>query len=122
MKIQESAEDYLEAILILNKAGTVRSIDVAHYLQFSKPSVSNAMKALRASGHIVTDKDGSITLTNSGEAVAKRIYERHCLMTDWLVGLGVNPKTAAEDSCRIEHDISEETFCKIKEYINAQGK
>lgn len=117
MKIHESAEDYLEAILILRSQGDVHGVDVARKLGYSKPSVSNAMKALRASGHILTGESGAITLTCAGEEIAQRIYERHCLITDWLVSIGVNAQTAVEDACRIEHDISEETFDKIKASI-----
>lgn len=118
MKIQESAENYLEAILVLGvKNGSVRAIDVAHHLDFSKPSVSRAMGLLRENGYILIDKDGSIALTDSGREIAERIYERHSLMTEWLVALGVPPDVAAEDACRIEHDISEETFSKLKAHI-----
>ncbi len=118
MKIQESGEDYLESILILKQAhGTVRSIDVAHHMNFSKPSVSRAMGLLRANGYITMEKDGLIELTPAGLEVAKRIYERHQLLTRWLMALGVSAETAAEDACRIEHDVSEETFLKVKEHI-----
>ena len=105
MNIHESAENYLEAILILkNERGAVRSIDIAQHMQFSKPSVSRAMSLLRGDGYITVDSE--------------RIYERHRLMTDWLVRIGVSPDTAAQDACKIEHDISEETFKKLKEHIN----
>ena len=111
MNIHESAENYLEAILILkNERGAVRSIDIAQHMRFSKPSVSRAMSLLRG--------DGFIELAESGLAIAERIYERHRLMTDWLVRIGVSPDTAAQDACKIEHDISEETFKKLKEHIN----
>lgn len=119
MKIQESAENYLEAILVLKqKNGAVRSIDIVHQLEFSKPSVSRAMGLLKESGYVTMDKDGWIELTEAGLEIARRIYERHRLMTDWLVEIGVSPAVAAEDACRIEHDISEETFDKIKKHIN----
>ena len=119
MKIQESAENYLEAILVLmQKNGQVRSIDVAHYTGFSKPSISRAMGLLRENGYITMDKDGFINLTEAGMEVASRIYERHRLLTQWLTALGVSPETAAEDACRIEHDISEETFLRLKDHIN----
>lgn len=118
MKIQESGEDYLESILILKEAhGSVRSIDVARHMNFSKPSVSRAMGLLRENEYITMDKDGLIELTPAGLEVARRIYERHQLLTKWLVSLGVSPTSAAEDACRIEHDISEGTFQKMKEHI-----
>ncbi len=119
MNIHESAENYLEAILILkNERGAVRSIDIAQHMQFSKPSVSRAMSLLRGDGYITVDSDGFIELAESGLVIAERIYERHRLMTDWLVRIGVSPDTAAQDACKIEHDISEETFKKLKEHIN----
>ena len=119
MNIHESAENYLEAILILkNERGAVRSIDIAQHMRFSKPSVSRAMSLLRGDGYITVDPDGFIELAESGLAIAERIYERHRLMTDWLVRIGVSPDTAAQDACKIEHDISEETFKKLKEHIN----
>ena len=107
MNIHESAENYLEAILILkNERGAVRSIDIAQHMQFSKPSVSRAMSLLRGDGYITVDSDGFIELAESGLVIAERIYERHRLMTDWLVRIGVSPDTAAQDACKIEHDIS----------------
>ena len=119
MNIHESAEDYLEAILILREQlGMVRSIDIVHHLDYTKPSVSVAMKRLRENGYITMDKDGFINLTEAGMEVASRIYERHRLLTQWLTALGVSPETAAEDACRIEHDISEETFLRLKDHIN----
>ena len=118
MKIQESAEDYLEAILaIREKKGTARSIDVAHHLNYSKPSVSRAMSLLRENGYVTMDKDGLLDLTDAGMAIAARIYERHRLLTEGLTALGVSPEVAAEDACRIEHDISEETFSRLKAHI-----
>ena len=115
MKIQESAENYLETILILkNKNGTVRSIDIANELGFSKPSVSVAMKNLRENGYIEVDSSGYITLLDSGRKIAEKIYERHTTLSKWLVSLGVDAKTAAEDACRIEHIISSESFEAIK--------
>ena len=117
MSLHESGEDYLEAILVLQeKKGTVHSIDVAQYLGYTKPSVSRAMSILRASGHIVMEKDGRLKLTEEGLQVAGSIYERHKLLTDWLIHLGVSPTTAAEDACKIEHDISEETFQCLKRH------
>ena len=115
MNIHESAENYLEAILILkNERGAVRSIDIAQHMRFSKPSVSRAMSLLRGDGYITVDSDGFIELAESGLAIAERIYERHRLMTDWLVRIGVSPDTAAQDACKIEHDISDETFAALK--------
>lgn len=115
MKIQESAENYLETILILkNKNGAVRSIDIANELGFSKPSVSVAMKNLRENGYIEVDSSGYITLLDSGRKIAEKIYERHTTLSKWLVSLGVDVKTAAEDACRIEHIISSESFEAIK--------
>lgn len=118
MKIQESGEMYLETILVLrNKTGVVRSIDIANETGYSKPSVSRAMGILKESGFIEVDKDGAIVLTLAGEELAKRIYERHVILTDFFIKLGVSPEIASEDACKIEHDISEETFVKIKEYV-----
>ena len=119
MKIQESAENYLEAILVLKQEkGLVRSIDIAHHLEFSKPSVSRAMSLLRENGYVTMERDGCwIELTQAGREIAERIYERHQLVRDWLIALGVSPETAAEDACRIEHDISEESFERLKEHI-----
>lgn len=122
MKIYESAEDYLESILVLKKEkGAVRSIDIAHHFNYSKPSVSRAMSLLRRNGYIVMDQEGWITLTETGLAVAERIYERHRCLTDWLIALGVTPDVAAKDACRIEHDISEETFQKFKEHARRKS-
>ena len=117
-KVSESKENYLETILILqNKNGEVRSIDIAAELDFSKPSVSVAMKNLREDNCIKVDDNGYITLTKRGREIAERVYERHLLFTDWLVSLGVPEDIAAEDACRIEHDISAESFEAIKKYI-----
>lgn len=115
MKIQESAENYLETILILQKRkGTVRAIDIVNELDFTKPSVSVAMKNLRLNGYIDVDKEGYITLLDKGLEIAEKIYERHTLFSDWLMALGVSPEVAAEDACRIEHVISNETFEAFK--------
>ena len=115
MKIHESAEDYLEAILKLRENhGMVRSIDIARELGFSKPSISVAMKNLRENGYIQMDSDGYITLLPPGEEIAQRIYGRHKLLTKIFVQLGVSPETAAADACKVEHDLSDETFEKIK--------
>lgn len=118
MKIQESAENYLECILMLKQEkGLVRSIDIVRHMNFTKPSVSRAVSLLRENHYITTDKEGFIELTDSGRAIAEQIYERHRLMTEWLIALGVTPEIAAEDACRIEHDISDETFQKMKAHI-----
>ena len=117
MRIQESAENYLETILILHqKNGAVRSIDIANELQYSKPSVSIAMRNLRENGYIRVDDNGFITLLPQGMDIAERIYERHTLLTNLLTALGVTPETAAEDACRIEHVISAESFEAIKNH------
>ena len=117
MKTNESAENYLETILMLKKEkGAVRSIDIVHQMEFTKPSVSRAMALLREKGQITMDKEGWIELTDDGREIAERIYERHLLMTEWLIALGVSPDVAAEDACRIEHDISEETFQCLKRH------
>ena len=122
MKIQESAENYLEAILILNKRnGEVHAIDIAAELEFSKPSVSVAMKRLRENGYVEVNGMGHITLTDKGMEIAQRMYERHTLLTQWLTRLGVDEKTAAEDACRIEHVISAETFDAIRAYAARNG-
>ncbi len=121
MKIQESAENYLEAILILGQRnGTVRSIDVANELGFSKPSVSIAMKNLRENGYITVDESGLISLTDKGRDIAETIYERHTLLSDWLIRLGVDEKTAVQDACRMEHVISAESFAAIKRHAAQQ--
>ncbi len=119
MKIQESAENYLETILIIkNKKGAVRSIDIVNELEFSKPSVSVAMKNLRENGYIEMDSNGYITLLESGLEIAKTMYERHTTISDWLIALGVDPKVAVEDACRIEHVISAQSFEAVKKYIS----
>ena len=118
MKIQESAENYFETILILSeKNAHVRSIDIATELHFPNPSVSVAMKKLRENNFIRMDSDGFITLTESGMEIAARMYERHRLLSDWLVYLGVSRETAVEDACRIEHVISQESFEKIRAHV-----
>ena len=115
MNIHESAEDYLERILMLRlKNGMVRSIDIVRDMDYSKPSVSVAMKRLRESGYIEMDVDGYITLLSSGEAIATRIYERHQILTQFFVQLGVSLENAVADACKIEHDISDESYEKIK--------
>lgn len=115
MKIHESAENYLETILMLqNSKGSVRSIDIANELEFSKPSVSVAMKNLRTNGYIEVDQSGQIHLLPAGMEIAQQILEKHTMLTNFLVALGVNPETAAEDACRIEHVLSDESFEAIK--------
>lgn len=119
MKIKESAENYLEAILMIkNKNGHVRSIDIANQLNFTKPSVSVAMKAFREDGYITVESDGNISLTKKGLEIAERVYERHQIIAKALIALGVDEETAYEDSCKIEHDISDISFEKIKEHLN----
>ena len=118
MKIQESAEDYLEAILFLGKSH-VRSIDVVHHLGLSKPSVSVYLKNLRVNGYINVDDKGFLSLTEEGMKIASKIYERHETLAHLFMSLGVNEETAYEDACRIEHDLSDETFQALKNhYIN----
>ena len=118
MKIQESAEIYLESIYMLHKRkGAVRSIDIVNELSFSKPSVSVAMKNLRNNGYVEMDADGYITLLPPGLEIAQRIYERHTFLSAWLASLGVDPTVAAEDACRMEHVISAETFEALKRHV-----
>ena len=118
MRIHESAENYLETILILSRRKQfVRSIDIVNELNFSKPSVSVAMKHLRENGHIVMDEDGYITLTEAGNTIANSIYERHQVISALLMKLGVEDETAKEEACRIEHDISKDTFEKLKVWL-----
>ena len=117
-EMHESGEMYLETIYVLNKKSPeVRSVDVAEYMGFSKPSVSRAVGLLKQGGYLIMDRDGSLTLTEDGLDVAKKIYERHTLLSDFLVRLGVDEKTAAEDACKIEHDISDESFAAIKRHV-----
>ena len=118
MKVHESAENYLETILVLGlKGNQVRSIDIANELEYSKPSVSVAMKNLREKGYILTDADGYITLTAKGRKIADSMYERHVAISDWLVFLGVDKKTAVQDACKMEHTMSEKSFSAIKKHI-----
>ena len=118
MKIQESGEMYLEAIYVLSKNGQVRAIDVGEYLGYSKPSVSRAMSLLKNGGYVTADKDGYLFLTDGGREVAEKIFERHTLIRDFLIRLGVDESTAAEDACKIEHHISDASFEAIKKHIN----
>ena len=122
MKTHESRENYLEAILILAQNGKVRAIDVAHHMQFSKPSVSRAMSLLKNEKLISIDNAGHIELTQEGRNMAERIYERHRLLANYLQALGVSPQIAAEDACRIEHVISDESFEKIKSHVSKHLK
>ncbi len=117
MTIHKSAEDYLEAMLMLKEErGYIRSIDVAEKLGVTKPSVSYATKRLRESGYIASDSAGMIILLPPGQEIAERIYERHKLLTELLIGLGVSPETARDDACKIEHDLSVETFDAIRRH------
>ena len=122
MQIQESGEMYLETIhVLIKKNGHVRSVDIAEYMGYSKPSVSRAVGLLKAGEYINVDADGSITLTESGLEVARKIYERHTLLSSLLVRLGVSPETASEDACKMEHAISDETFEAIKRHLEQYG-
>ena len=118
MKIQESGEMYLETIYILSKKNAnVRSIDICEYMGFSKPSVSRAVGLLRTGGYINMDKNGYLTLTEQGLELAMKMYERHELLSDLFVKLGVDPEVASDDACKIEHHISDETFAAIKSFM-----
>ncbi len=118
MSIQESGEMYLETILVLSKKSTyVRSIDICEHMGFSKPSVSRAVNLLKKNGFIEIDNLGHITLTFQGKELAKKIYERHNILKNFLINVGVNPETASVDACKMEHCISDETFTKLKEYM-----
>jgi len=119
MHVYESAEDYLEAILVIrNRRGMVRSIDIANELNYSKPSVSVAMKKLRESGYIEMDADNYIKLLPAGEEIAAHIYDRHQTLRDFFIYLGVSPETASADACKVEHDLSDETYQRIKAHVN----
>ena len=123
MSIHESGEMYLESIhVLLQKNGSVRSIDISEYMNYSKPSVSRAVGLLKKGGYIVVDEDGFITLTESGEEVAMKIYERHTVLSRMLMALGVDPETAAEDACRLEHAISDKSFEAIKKHFKDADK
>ncbi len=122
MNYNESSEDYLEAILMLREQlGKVRSIDIVYKLGYSKPSISIAMKKLREKGLVHMDADGYITLTDEGLKIARHTYTRHKVLTCFFESIGVNPKTAEDDACKIEHDISEETFKRLREFMSANG-
>ena len=117
MHLMESGEMYLETILqLLQKQGNVRSIDISEYMGYSKPSISRAMGLLRNGGYINVDGDGLITLTATGMEIAQKIYERHTVLTQLLIRLGVSPETAAADACKIEHNLSDETFEALKKH------
>lgn len=117
--MHESGEMYLETIYILSRKGTqLRSIDIAEYMGYTKPSISRAVGLLKKSGHILVDKDGFITLTENGRVIAERMYERHTTLTDILLRLGVDSETASEDACRMEHDISDKTFQALKSHFD----
>ena len=121
MQIRESAEDYLERILMLHQSiGLVRAVDIANLMNFSKPSVSIALKKLRQNGYVTIDDGGYISLTDSGREIAERVFERHRLISKLLTALGVDEEVAKEDACRIEHDLSVESFEAIKEYCRKQ--
>ena len=118
MKTLESIENYLETILILSYSGQpIRSIDIANELNYTRPSVSIAMKSLKTAGYVLIDSNGYIKLTESGEEIACKIYDRHTVISDWLIFLGVDKDTAVKDACKIEHDISEQSYLAIKKHI-----
>ncbi len=121
MRLQESGEMYLETILVLSQRQRyVRSIDVADYMGYSKPSVSRAVSLLKQGEYITVDREGFLYLTDAGREVAEKIYERHTVLTQLLISIGVDPAVAEEDACRVEHDISDETFAKIKEHVTRE--
>ena len=123
MSIHESGEMYLETIhVLLKKNGAVRSVDVSEHMGYSKPSVSRAVGLLKKDGYILVDEDGYITLTTAGETVAQKIYERHTILSGLLIALGVDPGVAAEDACRMEHAISDESFEAIKRHVEQYRK
>ncbi len=122
MKIQESAENYLETIYMLQKRnGQVRSIDIANELDFSKPSISVAIKNLRQGGYVDVDESGHILLCDKGREIAERMYERHTFLSQWLIDLGVDPDTAVEDACRMEHVISTKSFEALKAHVETHS-
>ena len=122
MALHESAEMYLETIYVLSQRNSnVRSIDIAEHMSYSKPSISRAVGLLKQGGYIAVDSDGFITLTDTGLGVAKKIFERHTVVSQLLIRLGVSEETAAEDACKIEHVISDETFNAVKKYLDASN-
>ena len=119
MSLYESGEMYLESILVLSKQGKcIRSIDICEYMGYSKPSVSRAIGILKKSGHVIVDKNGHLFLTEEGQIVAEKIYERHKILTEFLVKIGVDPQTASDDACKIEHHISDESLIAIKKMLS----
>ena len=123
MRLQESGQMYLETIYVLSKKGNpVRSIDVGEYMGYSKPSVSRAVGLLKQGGYVSMDKDGFLRLTDAGLEVAEKMYERHTLLTEFLVRLGVDREIAAEDACKIEHDLSDQSFEAIKRYAAGESR
>ena len=122
MSLHQSGEDYLEAIFVLReKNGVVHSIDVAQHLGYSKPSVSRAVSLLKGEGYLIMERDGRLELTEAGVEVARNIYERHRFLKQWLIHLGVCAETAEDDACKIEHNISDETFRCLKRYAESKG-
>ena len=122
MRLQESGEMYLESIYVLSKkTGAVRSIDISEYMGYSKPSVSRAVSLLKSGGYILMDEENYITLTPSGQEIAEKIYDRHTVLAGLLVRLGVSEETAAEDACRMEHAVSDESFEAIKKHLERYG-
>lgn len=122
MRLQESGEMYLETIYVLSKKGSVRSLDIAEYMGFSKPSVCRAVGLLKEGNYILMGKDGYITLTTAGRKIAEKIYERHTFFSNFLMRLGVDEETAAADACKIEHDISAKSFEALKKYAEENFK
>ena len=123
MSIHESGEMYLETIhVLLKQNGTVRSVDISEHMGYSKPSISRAVGLLKNGGYIEVDKDGFITLTETGLSVAQKIYERHTVLSDLLIALGVSQETAAKDACRLEHAMSDESFNAIKNHVKSLQK
>lgn len=123
MKLHESGEDYLEAILVLKKEhAAVRSVDLARHMGYSKPSISHAVAVLKKGGFLIVDNDGFLHLTDEGRSVAEKIYERHCFLLELLIDIGVDEDTAKQDACRIEHVISEKSFDKLKKYIENEER
>ena len=119
MHLQESGEMYLESIYVLSKkSSAVRAIDICEYMGFSKPSISRAIGLLKSGGYVIADKNGFLSLTESGLSIAQKVYERHTLLTEFLVRIGVDPETASEDACKIEHHISDESFEAIKRFAS----
>lgn len=122
-KIHASGEDYLEAVLMLQKKkGMVRSVDLARHMGYSKPSISHAVGVLRDGGFLTVDQDGFLHLTDIGQEVAEKIYERHQFFTQWLIGAGIDPETAEQDACRMEHGISQKSFERIRDAYSATQK